>query len=477
MNYGLILISPIVLVRLLSVEEFGQYREFLLYASVLTALAAFGVNSSLLHFVAHRPEQARRFVWQALLMTFASSTLVVGSVAVLDLALGGAVVGRYMLPIAVYVPLVVNFDFWESLWIAQRRPIAVFGYTTGRLLARLTVVIVAAALSGDVNVIIGSLIGLEAVRLSISVVAWTRGRERGPRKLAATWREQLKFCLPVGAATVLVTLNRTMGSMFVAKFLGPVGLAHYAIGTYVQPVLAVLRNSLSDALLPEMSAQQPSQQSSQLGSPGAAADPLLLWRRMTVIAAIVLMAAAVVLARFADTLIVTFFTEEYRPAVLVFQIYMFVLVRESMDFAVPLRAINCTAPIMHSNVLSLAVNAALLAILLPTLGLPGAALAYVVSRAVEGVYLGLRTARAYRIAPGDLASWGDLAKVMVALLLASITLYGSFWTDFFGLPGVPLAATCFTLTYAGLLLLLRVPEAAMLLRRVQRLPRVFSTRP
>lgn len=473
MNYGLILISPVVLVRLLSVETFGQYREFLLYTSVLTALAAFGVNSSLLHFVAHRPEQARRFVLQASLMTFATSTLVIGGVAALDFALGGAVVGEYMLPIALYVPLVVNFDFWESLWIAQRRPIAVFGYTTGRLLARLTVVIVAAALSADVDVIIWSLIGLEAVRLSISAVAWLRGRQRGAHEVASTWREQLKFCLPAGTATVLLTLNRSMGSVFVAKLLGPMGLAHYAIGTYVQPVLAVLRNSLSDALLPEMSAQQPSQH----GTAAARADPLFLWRRMTVVAAIFLMAAAVVLARFADTLIVTFFTEEYRAAVLVFQIYLFVLVRESMDFSVPLRAINCTAPIMHGTVFSLALNAALLSILLPALGLPGAALAYVISRAVEGIYLGLRTARAYRIAPGELASWGDLAKVVIASLLASITLYGSFWTDFFGLPGVAAGAACFLLTYLALLLLLRVPEAALLLRRVQRLPGVFSTRP
>lgn len=472
MNHGLVLISPIVLVRLLSVGEFGRYREFLLYASVMTTLAAFGVNSSLLHFAAHRPELTQRFVSQALLMTLASSALVIGGVAVLNFALDGAVVGEYMLPLALYVALFVNFDFWEHLWIAQRRTAAVFGYTTGRLVARLTVVIVAAALTTDVNVIIWSLIGLETVRLSICVVAWTGSRERRSQKLPATWREQLKFCLPVGTASVLVTLNKSMGSMFIVKLLGPVGLAHYAIGTYVHPVLAVLRNSLSDALLPEMSAQ-----SSQRGSAGARGDPLFLWRRMTVAAAIFLTAAAVVLARFADTLVVTLFSAEYRPAVLVFQIYMLVLIRESMDFAVPLRAINCTAPIMYSNLLSIALNGVLLFILLPAVGIPGAAVAYVISRGVEGVYLGLQTARTYGIAPRKLASWHDLAKVAIAAALASITLFGSFWTNSFGLLGVPIGASCFLLVYLALLLLLRVPEAVLLVRRAQRFPRVFPTRP
>ena len=40
-NYGLMLISPMILVRLLSVEQFGQYRQFILYASFLQLVGAF----------------------------------------------------------------------------------------------------------------------------------------------------------------------------------------------------------------------------------------------------------------------------------------------------------------------------------------------------------------------------------------------------------------------------------------------------
>jgi len=370
MNHGLIIISPIVLVRLLSVEQFGRYREFLLYTSVLIAFSSLGVSASLLHFVPHHPRHAQRFVDQTAWMTLATSTIVISVAALLNSILGGSVAGEYMLPVAIYVALFANFDFWEHLWIAQKRTAPVAGYTTGRLIARLTVVITAAALSADVDVIIWSLIGLESIRFLISLVSWASRRQRVPEALPGSWRQQLRFCMPVGVASVLGTLNRSLGSMFVVKMLGPVALAHYAIGTYLHPVLAILRSSMSDALLPEMSARQPQEQ----------ADPLLLWRRMTVVAAILLTAAAVVLARFADILIVTLFSAEYRSAVLVFQIYLIVLLRESLDFAVPLRAINRTAPIMHSNLLSLAVNGLLLALLLPTLGVVGGAVAFVGSR-------------------------------------------------------------------------------------------------
>jgi O-antigen/teichoic acid export membrane protein len=466
MNHGLVLISPVLLVRLMSVEQFGLYREFLLYASVLITLAALGVNASLLHFVPHRPEHTQRYVSQALVLTLATSMLVIGAVVILNLALDGAVIGHQTLPVVLYAALFVNFDFWESLWIAQKKIVPVWGYTTGRLVARLTVVVTAALLTTDVQVIIWSLIALEAVRLLISAIAWLRMRDPHPPKLPGSWRDQLRFCLPAGAASIVVTLNRSLGSMFVVRMLGPVALAHYAIGIYVHPLLAVLRNSLSDALLPEMSAQQP----------GDRQDPLFAWRRMTIVAAIALCGAAVVLARFADTVVTTLFSAEYRAAVPVFQIYMLVLVRETMDFAVPLRAVNRTTPIMFGNGIALALNGLLLWLLLPRLGIQGAALAYVISRAVEGVYLALSTAREYRISTRQLANWGDLLRVIVAAALASVTLVGDFWTEHLGLVGAMAAGVCYLVAYAALLFCLRVPEALLLWQGLRRLPGTFQAR-
>lgn len=460
MNQGLILISPMVLVRLLSVEQFGRYREFLLYTGILVTLASFSISASLLHFIPNRPEHQQRFVNQVLLMTMASSALIIGGVGALNFWLGGALVGEHMLAVALYVAVYVNFDFWEHLWLAQRRIRAVFAYTSGRLIARMTVVITASVLTKNVDVVIWSLVGLETVRLGIAVLAWLKCRTPHPGDLRGSWRNQVRFCLPVGAASVMVTLNKSMGSLFVAKSMGPIGLAHYVIGTYMRPIVTVLRNSLSDVLLPEMSAKQHSER----------ADRLIQWRSMTVLAAILLIAAAIVLARFAESLVITIFTEEYRPAILVFQIYLLVLLREIIDFGVPLRAINRTAPIMRSTFISIVLNAALLWILLPAAGLAGAAAAYVISRAVEGVYLSRQMAHAYDIAPRELARWTDLGKVALAAALASLTLYGDFWTRHpFPLLGVAAGALCFGLVYFCLLVMLRVPEAGAIAQRLRSL--------
>jgi O-antigen/teichoic acid export membrane protein len=465
MNQGLILISPMLLTRLLSVQEFGQYREFLLYASVLDVIAGFNIFTSLLRFVAHQPEHRQQYVDQALLMVFGSSTLVIAGTALLNWIFHGALVGGYMLQLGLFLFVYTNLDYWENMWLAQRRVGAVFAYTTGRLAARIITVVTAAWLTSDVQVIIWSLITLEAVRFLASLIAWAHFRQHGPRRLESGWREQLRFCGPAGAAHVLTGLNKSMASLYVTKLLGPVGLAHYSIGTYIRPIVQVFRNSLSDALLPEMASQLRSAQHK---------DSLLPWRRMTIMAAILLIPAAVVLSRFADTVVVTLFGNEYRQAVPVFQIYLLALLREIVDFAVPLRAINRTTPLMYGNLLSIVVNVVFLAILLPTVGLIGAAMAIIIARVIDGIYMGHQTAKAYGIPARQLIQWGDIGKVALAAALASVTLVGSFWTSTMGLVGAMAAGCCFMILYALLLLLLRVPEALLLKDRLQPVGRALA---
>jgi O-antigen/teichoic acid export membrane protein len=340
----------------------------------------------------------------------------------------------------------------------------VFAYTTGRLIARILVVVTAATIWRDVMPIIWALIALETLRVVGSWVAWRRAGSRidaaegGPIVEESCWKEQFHYCLPIGLALILVTLNKSLGNLFVTKTLGVVALAHYSIGTHIQPVIGVLRNSISDAVLPELAALK--------NSKGEGA--LELWRRSTIVSMILLTAAAVVLFKFAHTFVVTLFGASYQPAVLIFQIYLLVLAREVFDFGVALRAANRTAPIVTSSLFAILLNLLLLVTVLPIWGLPAAALAFVISRWTEGFVLSRSTLRAYNIGIGQLARWRDLGKVALAALLASVVFYGSFWLDYFGLVGVVLGSAVFMVLFIVFLVALRVPEAVAMMGRFRK---------
>lgn len=453
----MLLISPLILARLLTVADFGRYREFLLYVTVLTGIAAFTFNSSLLRFVPRDPVSGWRFVNQAIVLTLIGSTLVGAVTLVLNSIFDGALVGQYALPAVIYMWLFVNFDFWEALWLAERRPFSMWAYTTGRLVARITVVTVSAALAREVHVIIWSLIGLETVRVLLAIHGWYGRNRVTPKGGAGSWAEQLRYCLPLGFAVTLATFNKSLGSLFVAKMLGPVALAHYAIGTYAQPIITILRNSVSDVLLGEMARVRPDDY----------AGALALWRRSTVVTFIFLISYGILLARFADIVVTTLFSSEYRPAVPIFQIYVLALLRDSFDFSVPLRTINRTAPMLRSNLLAIVINGGLILLMAPRWGLVGAVGAFVIARFVEGTYLAYQTSRAYQIGLRDLADWADLLKSSAAAAAAAVILYGTFWTESLGFIGAVLASALYSLVFLLLLRLAGVPEAVMFLRQAQ----------
>jgi O-antigen/teichoic acid export membrane protein len=466
LNRGLLLISPLILARLLTVADFGRYREFLLYVTVLTGIAAFGISSSLLRFVPRDPLSGWRFVNQSIVLTLIGSTLVGAMTLVLNTIFDGALVGEYALPAVLYTWMFVNFDFWEALWLAERRPFSMWGYTTGRLVARIAVVTVAAALTRDVNSIIWSLIGLETVRVLFAIHGWYGRNRVAPKGGTGSWAELLRFCVPFGFALILATLTKSLGGLFIAKMLGPVALAHYAIGSYVQPVVTVLRNSVSDVLLGEMAARPRDDKASVLA----------LFRRSTVVAFILLISSGVLLARFADTIVTTLFSEAYRPAVPIFQLYVLALLRESFDFSVALRTLDKTAPMLRSNLLALVLNAGLMLLMVPRWGLIGAVGAFVIARLVEGIYLAYQTLHAYEIGLRDLADWTDLLKSTAAAAGAAVVLYGGFWTDSFGLAGVVVASAVYLFAFGLLLRLAGVPQVAMLLRHAQGYSRALLAR-
>jgi O-antigen/teichoic acid export membrane protein len=456
-NYGLMVVSPVILVRFLTVGDFGRYREFLLYATILQAVATFAIPDSQLYFIPAHPGSIWRVARETNFLTAVVSTLVIGCFLLLNVAMGGGLVGPYLLPVVLYVVLFVNIDFWEPFWLAMHRPLPVFAYTAGRLAARLLVVVCAAVLTTDVTTIIWSLIGLESLRLTLSALMWRKLDESAREPpLAHIRRDQLRYCIPMGLATLLYLVSRNVGNLAVAKSLGAVALAQLTIGSYGEPILFALRNSISTALLPELVRRITVSRT----------DALLLWRRTTVVNCALMFPAAAILAWYAEPLIVKIFGPSYRPAIPILQIYGFVMVRACIDFSPLLRAINRTRPIVMSNLAAAIAAGISLILLLPVAGVVGAIISIVISNFVEAAYLGWSVCRLYNISAAKLVPWGSAAKVALCALVSAAIVFGASRGLTVGLFGVMIGSTAYLVTFAALLLATGVQEGAAVIRRV-----------
>jgi O-antigen/teichoic acid export membrane protein len=462
-NYGLMLISPVLLVRLLDVEAFGRYREFLLYASMLQAFAVFAINDSVLYCVPANPNSPWRVARQTVVLTLCSSVVVTLALIAIDTAAHGTVVNGYLWPLVAYTMFSVNVDFWEYFWLANRKPGLLFAYSASRLMVRVAVAVGAAALTHDVGVIIWSLVALEGLRLlAASVAYFVLDRSSREPPLADPWRDQLRFCVPSGTAALLAMLSRNLTSLAVARMLGPAPLAQYTIGRFGEPIVTTVRNSISSVVLPEMVRSRES--------------PLKLWKRATVINTIFLFPVVVLIARYADPLVTTVFGANYHEAAFVMQLYMLVVIRECFDFAPALRAINRTRPLVESNVAAIVTCALALLILVPRAGVAGAMIAFAIASFVDVSWLALRTHGLYEVRGRELLPWLSIGKTALAALAAAAFIISPIWTELLGFAGVICGSVAYLGAFVLLLLLVRVPEASILLEWAKRLLPVHTTR-
>jgi O-antigen/teichoic acid export membrane protein len=344
-------------------------------------------------------------------------------------------------------------------WLANHRSAAMFAYSAGRLLARLLVVTVVATVTRDVSTIIWSLVAVEGLRVLGSAVAFARldASAREPA-LNEPWRGQLRFCLPSGTGSFIANVNRYFAGIFVTKMLGATALAHYAIGRFPEPIIAIVRNALSTVVLPEMVRRGRDNPEVQLA----------LWKRATAMNALLLLPVIVLVIRYADIAVTTVFGQSYAAAGPLMQIFMLSIFRECFDFAPALRAMNKVSPLVYSNVMALTGCAIGMLVLTPRFGVNGAMGAAVLSTYIDGVWQARSVARRLGKTTAQLIPWSSISRSFAAAIVAGAVVVSPIWTDTFGFAGVILAGAAYMLAYVVLLKLLRVPEAEMLFASVWR---------
>lgn len=125
-----------------------------------------------------------------------------------------------------------------------------------------------------------------------------------------------------------------------------------------------------------------------------------------------------------------------------------------------------TSAMLAVSVLTLVVNLGLLFILVPRIGINGVAIALLASHLAALAYLTWKATRLLQMRVRDLLPVVGLTKVAAAALAAGALIAPAFWTDTFGLPGAMAASTLYGVVFAGLLLLVRLPEALDLRHRI-----------
>ncbi len=414
LNQALALLSPLLLVRLLEIAEYGRYRQFMATAMFITSLAGFALAANLNYLIARSPErQTIDLTNTCLLMLGVSLVSALLVIALRQWIVPPEIAGSWLL-LAVYVFLFLNLEVLVSYWLAHGQSVQVMGYTLAITVWRLATLLAATFWLRDMEMIFVTLVCAEALK-NLWIYAWLRRRGL----LVFRWdgpamREQIRLAAPLGAGSVLYKLN-DFGKVVVGNQMGPVPMAIYTTAAYQVPLVNIVQGALADVIFPDMvkrSKQDP-------------ARGLLLWKRAQVLIFAVICPSWALLTYWADPIVRALFTDAYVAAVPFFQVFLLLMLRQCFQFSTPLRSVEDNKSFAHANLVSLLINAAFIVALMPKFGLWGPTLGLVVGQTWSSIYLGGRLMKRYQLPLSEICQWGKLGLALLATLAAVAALHVS----------------------------------------------------
>jgi O-antigen/teichoic acid export membrane protein len=412
LNQALALLSPLLLVRLLDIVDYGRYRQFMALAMLVTSLGGFALSANLNYLIARSPERAASDITNTTVLMS-----LVGFVSALVVALfrdwivPNEIADSWLL-LVVYVFLFLNLEVLVSYWLAHGKSVNVMVYTLLVTVWRLGTLLTAALVSRDVEIIFVTIVVAEGIK-NVAVYLWLRAK----KLLVFQWerevfREQIKLVAPLGLGSVLNKANE-FGKVVVGMQMGPVPMAIYTTAAYQVPLVNILQTSLSDVIFPDMVKR-------------AKKNPLdgfKLWKRAQILIFAMLCPAWMLLTYFAEPIVRLLFTDQYVAATPYFQVFLLMMVRQCFQFSVPLRSVADNAAFAISNAVALAINVALVVILMPRFGLWGPTLGLVVGQFWTSYYLARRLMKRFDLPLSELFEWGKLGSAFGASLVALALMY------------------------------------------------------
>jgi O-antigen/teichoic acid export membrane protein len=466
---------PLILVRSMSQQEFGLYKQIFLVIGTAYTVLPLGFAMSVFYFFPRESERRGAVVWHVLL--YHSLT---GLAAAAVLALWPELLEELFRDpeLVAYGPAMglVVFLWCASLFIefvaianGETRLAAIFIGAIHTVKAGL--LLAAALIWGSLDAIVGSAVVLGIVQLGL-VLFYLGSRFPGyfrqfDRQLM---KHQLAYAIPYGAAALLWVMRSDFHRYYVAYQFDAAVFALYAVGCFEVPIFGVLRESVSAVMIPRVN---------ELSKAGRPREILLLAARaMRKLAAFEFPVAAFLILN-AREIVQFLFTERYAESAPLFAVNAMVI---------PLVAIALVADAVtraHSQHRFFVVKANLALTVLQVLGLVlvvsrfgllGAVLVVMGTEALGYFILGAKTWRILGASREDLSLFSDLVKIALATVLATACaalVRGAL------LPAAPLvvliaAGTLFSLVYLACLFLLKVPnseELAALRGKLDRLRR------
>jgi len=470
----------VILVRMISEETLGTYRQSFLVYHFVAAIIAFRLETSLFYFIpSFERERLRLLVLQTIAMTTVAS-LAIGAVLFFGSGVASRVLNNpelaslvrllWLYPLADGLSLLV-----PAYMISVDRTARAGVYSAAASVARVVAVVTAFALGMSLPGVLRTAVASVGVVAAIGCLEMLRfspgGAFRFDRRLVT---EQLGYTWPLWATTAVGFLNVRFDKLLISNAFDPATYAVYSCGAFEIPIAFLVTSSIAVGMMPTLVS---------LARDGRVSEVLSIWREAARKGGLVVFPCFALLLPMSRDLIVLLYRENYAMAAWPFAIYLLVLPLRVVLYSSFLRAVGRTRPIAVSAAMGLVVNVVVSVVLVRIggggfLSFIGPSIGTVISAFVAVVYLIRNIGAAAGVPASRVMPWRDLGPIFAVSLAAGLVVHLLPLPDMALLSRVLIRVGVFVAAFAVALRLtgiLREDERKLLLAPVRAITRLLGS--
>ena len=249
-SFGLSMLFPFLLVRILSQDKVGEYRQVFQVVSNAIVILSFGFGMSAYYFLARDKAKHASTILNILLFNF-----VIGGLACLVLFLYPQLIGNIfksetitqLTPkVGVVIWIWMFSTFLEIVAIANQEAQLATGFIIFAQFSKMVLMVSAVVLFSTVEAFVNAAIIQGSIQ---TIILFFYLSSRFPRFWksfdAKFFREQLIYAVPFGCVGLLWIVQTDVHNYFIGYRFNDAEYAVYAIGCFDLPLLSVLYESVS----------------------------------------------------------------------------------------------------------------------------------------------------------------------------------------------------------------------------------------
>lgn len=418
--YAVMFFVPIVNVRALSVEHYGYYRQFWLLFETLGPLLILGFPRSLLYYLPRTDSDREKSVYitQTVTFLFVMSLIAVCVYFVMGQVLGsgmGALVRAFFWRLSFFTVCMMVSDYMDSLFVAEKQVKRQAIYHAVSSSIQAVVVIIVSWYTRSIVSLIWALAIMSGLKVSFALLYTAEVYKPALRLMSlSSIREQLSFALPLGMRAIAFLLLAQTDKFIINRLLGREAFAVYSIGAFQLPFVNILAASVSSVTLPLMARYQ---------KDGEFDEVSRLWKRSTLKLALLFCPIFVFFLVTAGKFITIFFTDDYAEAIPVFEIYLLLFLRSTIDIGSIMTVFKQNIYMFKVLAVAVVVNVILSYVLFSQIGRLGVPISTVIIFFVVTVVVVKKSASLLKQSFFDVLPWAGIWYRLVVAAVPGVALY------------------------------------------------------